>query len=104
MCDCINKSGIYLFTWLYMYLYIRLVKCLCHEKILKNSINYMCVGPSIPVCSCIDKNCQVNCIDMWFIHTAYYVCVYIRSYTMHIDMNLISIMAIIILYINMYIL
>ena len=47
-----------------MCLYIRIVKCLCHEKILKNSINYMCVGPSVPVCSCIDKNCQVNCIDM----------------------------------------
>ena len=54
-----NKPCICLFTSLHC-----IVKCSCHEKMQKNSINYMCVGPSIPVCSCIENNCQVNCIDL----------------------------------------
>ena len=61
----VHKQTLFLFIYMVMHLFVHcIVKCSCHERIQKNSINYICVGPSIPVCSCIEKNCQVDCIDV----------------------------------------
>lgn len=42
-----------------LYVFITTGKCLCPVQVNKNAINQLCVGPSVPVCSCINDSCQV---------------------------------------------
>ena len=50
-------------------------KCSCNAPISKDVINYLCIGPSIPVCSCVDSDCTVILLLFRFVCTLLiYVC------------------------------